>query len=337
MGFPGKYNNIVIIFIVILIITFFIIHNQEQDNLYSESKFLMDTSVTIKFYANKKQSASIIQETFKVMENWAVILDRFNRDSVIYRINNNAGIRPVKVSVEVFRLLQLTVDYARLSDGAFDPTVAPLIDLWGFGKEKQKVPKQEDIHKTFKRIGYNKIKFNQEENTIYLPAGMELDLGAVAKGFIIDQGIDKLRELGVKSAYINGGGNIRVIGTKITGAPWHIGIRKPRQNAIYNQYKLELNQGSVATSGDYERYFVENGKRYSHLIDARTGYQARDFQAVTIYAPEALVADILSTVVFISGKEKGKQIINKLDGIEGLLVSEDNIWLSSHFEALLAN
>ena len=153
---------------------------------------------------------------------------------------------------------------------------------------------------------------------------MKVDLGGMAKGFIVDKGIETLGETGIESAFINAGGNIRVLGPKYEDRPWHIGIRKPQQKGeIFSKHIIALKEGSVATSGDYERYFTVAGRRYSHLIDPRTGYQARGMQSVTIYAPDALSADILSTAIFIMGQDKGQKLINKMPSIEGFMVEDE--------------
>ena len=351
MGFPGSWKkyiviSIILIFLVIIAGGVSYLRNGrvkfllwEREGIYSQQEFMMDTIVTVKIADTKSRSEPALTETFHEMRRWADQLDRFKPTSVISRINHSQG-KPVKVTEEVIYLLKQTREYSRISKQAFDPTIAPLIELWGFGQEKQRVPEAEEINQLLLKTDYRQLILNPADNTVLLPAGMSLDLGGAAKGFVVDQGVKKLLALGIKSAYINAGGTIRVIGNKAPGQCWSIGIRKPqiaeegKGSAYFDNYIVKLNQGSLATSGDYERYFIEEGVRYSHLLDPRTGYPVRELKSATIYAEQALLADILSTAVFVLGWQQGQELINSLPGIEGFLVRDGEVWSSEGFTDL---
>lgn len=334
MVFRGK-KKYVIITIIILTLSILLFYNRNRrEELYSQSEFFMDTLVTIKV-KDKPGAKKAVDRSFTVMKEWSAKLDRYNEHSVVNTVNRN-GVNGVRVSDEIMSLFVKAERYYRLSGGAFDITVAPLLDIWGFGKQEQRVPKAELIAQTLANINFQKMVVNYSKNLIYLEEDMKIDLGGMAKGFVVDRGIKSLQEDGIKSAFINAGGNIKVLGPKYKNRPWNIGIRKPRKKGeIFRDHIIGLKKGSVATSGDYERYFIEDGKRYSHLIDPRTGFPVRGMQSVTIYAPDALTADILSTAVLIMGWNEGQMLINSLPEIEGFMVeNEDNIWFSKGFREL---
>ncbi|ACL70177.1 FAD:protein FMN transferase [Halothermothrix orenii] len=334
MGFPGKYFLRVIILFILLIIAVIMVKLFARPEIISRTDYFMDTTVTIKV-VKQPGAGDIIEEALSYMKEKADRFDRFNPESDISVINRNSG-QAVKVNEDTVELLRYSLKYARMSQGAFDPTVAPLMDLWGFSKNrKNRVPSPGEIKGVLSRVGYDRIEIYRS-NQVYLPPGMAIDLGGLAKGYVVDEGIKFLRDNGIKAGMINAGGNIRVTGVKSPGIPWKFGIRDPEDRGqILKGYIINLKRGSLATSGDYERFFVANGHRYSHLLDPRTGYPGSDLQSVTIYAPTALEADILSTAVFIMGWERGRELIEKIPDVEGLMIKNDQIWLSKGFRELI--
>ena len=324
------------IFLIIIVGLIYSLYNNKRNQLYTDKIYLMDTLVEIKV-SSEHNAKNTVQETFNIMEEWEKKLDRYNENSIIAEINSK-GENGVYVSSELITFFQKVVKYAKMTEGAFDPTIAPLIDLWGFGEGENGVPEKAEIEQALKLIDYNNIKIDEKAQKIYLPKKQKIDLGAVAKGFIIDKAYEFLKKEGLNNFFINAGGNIRVSGiNKIENRPWTIGIRKVRNNnEIYNNYILEITDGAIATSGDYERYFIKNNKRYSHLIDSRTGYPARGIQGITIYAPDAFTADILSTANFILGWDKAKNHIKNSAGIAGFIVRKGEIWYSDNFKEFFA-
>ena len=337
MEFPGKNKKAIgIIIILILIVSGLYLNyfRDRKDRLYTKIEYFMDTRVMIKV-AKKPGVEKDVKDTFQEMKKWSKKLDRYDAVSTISKINETN--KYVEVSPDIFSLVKMCYNYSELSNGAFDITISPLLDLWGFGKGDYRIPLEQELNRCLTLVNYKEIKFDENNNRIFLPKNMSLDLGGAAKGFIIDKGIKKLKRNGYKSIYINAGGNIRVVGKKITeDTPWKIGIKKPNDtNQIFEQYIVNVSTGSLATSGDYERYFTRDGKRYSHLIDPRTGHQSSELESVTIYAPTALQADILSTTVFIMGNKEGKDLIRNSPEIEGFLVNGDELWSSEGFKKLV--
>jgi len=338
MECPGKMKKKIAIIIILLIITislFLILQQSEnKEKLYTKKIFVMDTTVEIKVISENNAN-DIISESIKIMEDWNKRLDRYNNNSVISKINNN-GKAGVEVSSEMIKLFLSLKEYAKLTEGNFDPTIAPLIDIWGFGEGDNKIPDKNDIKSALQLVNYNDIKIDKGKNKIYLPEESKIDLGAVAKGFIIDKVYEYLKENNIDNFFINAGGNIRVSGLNtLKNRKWTIGIRKPRSNnQIYEDYILEISKGAIATSGDYERYFIKENKRYSHLLNPNTGYPARELQSVTIYSSNAISADILSTALFIMGWDKARKEIKKYENIAGLLIKDGEIWYSEDFKEI---
>ncbi|MDR0402011.1 MAG: FAD:protein FMN transferase [Treponema sp.] len=254
-------------------------------------------------------------------------------DSEVSRINRAAGLVPVPVSRELFIVLERALYFAEASDGAFDPTIGPLVTLWGIGGDNPQVPGREAIDAARALVNWKELELKRETGqgagqtaetaagTAFLRRpGMALDLGAIAKGFAADELVKILREAGTKGAVIDLGGNIYVYGTKPRIGPffsrsggtakWRVGIQNPLDDrGAYAGY-VEVDESSVVTSGVYERFFVEDGKRYHHILDTRTGFPVENgLLAVTITSPSSMDADALSTAVFALGREKGGVLV----------------------------
>ena len=337
-----KKKIAIITILLIIFISLLVSLNQteKKDELYTKKDFLMDTTVEIKVISEKNANNGnkVISETLEIMREWDRKLNRYNENSLISKINNK-GNKGVKVSDEIINFFKELKRYGKLTEGNFDPTIAPLIDLWGFGKENTRIPAENDIKSLLKLVDYNDIKIDEKKNIIYLPKKSKIDLGSAAKGFIIDKAYKNLKKNNIENFFINAGGNIRVSGMNIVeNRLWSIGIRKPRaNNQVYKDYILEISKGAVSTSGDYERYFIKDNKRYSHLIDPKTGYPARDLQSVTVYTSTALRADVLSTALFIMGWNKAKEKIKNSEDIAGFLIKDGEIWYSEDFEGKFSN
>jgi thiamine biosynthesis lipoprotein len=265
-------------------------------------------------------------------------------DSEVSRINRAAGIAPVPVSPELFTVLERALYFAEASDGAFDPTVGPLVDLWGIGGDYPKVPDGKEIEAALALVNWKDLELSGGTGpdvsetkglvTAFLRRrGMALDLGAIAKGFAADELVKILREEGTKSAVIDLGGNIYVYGTRPRVrsflpkagevVKWRVGIQNPLDDrGAYAGY-LELDEASVVTSGVYERFFIEDGKRYHHILDTRTGFPVENgLLAVTITAASSMDADALSTAVFALGREKGSALA-EANGAGAIFIFED--------------
>lgn len=308
---------------------------------YSSDQFLMDTLVSIKAYG--KDLASVkeaVAASYREMHRIAELADGFPqpgtaayRSSDVCRINEQAGIKPVRVDSDILAMLLLAKKYNELSNGAIDVTIGPVMDLWGFGGNNPHVPASDKISKALALVNCKDLVVNEQAGTVFLRrAGMKLDLGAVAKGYATEKALQVLKKHGIKKALLDAGGNIRVLGSNLRNSPWRIGVKDPRKsNAIIAVIPLE--DASAVTSGDYYRYFEEDGKRYHHILDPRTGYPASRNMTVTVVAKDAGLADILSTVFFVLSPDKAMEMAGRIPGVELLLITADKNVL--HTPALL--
>jgi thiamine biosynthesis lipoprotein len=220
--------------------------------------------------------------------------------------------------------VQTAQHYSQLSEGAFDITIGPLVNLWGIGK-KEEVPSQAAIDSTKVLIDYRKLQIGASAGTIGLPEmGMSIDLGAIAKGYAGDEAARIFKEYGVKNGIISLGGNVVVVGTRPDGKPWRVGIQNPFKPIGNYAAVVEETDKTVVTSGTYERYFIKDGKRYHHILDPSTGYPADNgLASVSIIADKSIDADALSTTVFLLGPEKGMGLVDDLPNVECIMITND--------------
>lgn len=288
---------------------------------YRESRFAMDTVVDVIAYG--PQAAAAVQAAWQEMTRLDGLLDCYKPDSEVARINQAAGGAPVLVSEDTFRVIAQAVEIARLTDGAFDPTIGPVTQLWGIGKKGDYVPPDAAIAQAVRLVDYHRVELDPNRRTVRLAVpGMALDLGGIAKGYILDRMAMILREHGVTAALINGGGDIRVIGTKPDGMPWRIGIQDPRHpDGISARLTLDK-WTTVTTSGDYQRYFERDGVRYHHIFDPRTGRPTRTMPSVTILAGEG-AGDIPSSAIMVMGRERGITFLQQFPGVAAVFVDYD--------------
>ena len=201
-----------------------------------------------------------------------------------------------------------------------------LISLWGFGTGEYKVPTDEEIAAALKTVDYRRVEIDKAKKRVRIPAGTVLDLGGIAKGYIVDEARRFLAQNRMQRAIVNAG-DISVIGSVLMG-PLACWVQNPDDHRRFAVIPLQNN--SVVTSGDYQRYFVQDGERWHHILDPRTGYPARGIRSVTIVTEKAAVADALSTAVFVLGLERGSALVEKLPGVEAIIVtSDDDVWISS--------
>jgi FAD:protein FMN transferase len=323
-GKSRKYGLAAVLVLFVLLIMFIVYRGAAANEQSVYYRTTMDTLVELRFKATPSSKPDLIAEkTFTEMENLEVLLSRSLSSSEVRVINREAGEEPVPVEPETYQLVLQSLEYAGLSGGAFDPTIGPLIDLWGFLGQEYRLPGDVEIEAVLPLIDHGMVEINPDKKTVFLPRkGMALDLGGIAKGYIIDRAVDFLIDLGVKSAFINAGGDIMLLGPGPENGPWRIGIRHPRkENRVIAVLNLE--SGAVVTSGDYERAFTVNDMNYHHLLDPDTGYPARSLASVTVVAETATAADALSTALFILGVEEGLKLIDKVPGTEVVFITTD--------------
>jgi thiamine biosynthesis lipoprotein len=289
----------------------------------SRTEFLLGTSCTLTLYESGQDKAA--QAAFSRIKE---IEDRMsaNKDGTeLAAVNAQAGIAPQKVSPDTFFVIGKALEIARLTGGALDPSIGPLVKLWGIGTDKARVPSPEEIAAARALVDYSKVKLDKDSQTAYLPVkGMRLDLGAVAKGYAADEAVRILKEGGVARALIDLGGNIYAMGRKKDGSAWRIGIQDPDKDRGSYMGIMSLAEGSLVTSGGYERYFEDKGERYHHILDAKTGYPARSgLKSVTIVSGSSILADCMSTAVFVLGPEKGFALADGMAGLGAVLLDDD--------------
>ena len=291
----------------------------------------MDTFIKIKVFAkSKSQAQEATTKAFQEFKRIELLTNRFPekgtseyRKSEIIKINNEAAGQPVPVSKEVFEMLSLAKKYSAETGGAFDVTIGPIMDLWGFGKDKNTVPDEKMLKKALSLVDFNKIVLDEKRHTVFLEQkNMSIDLGGIAKGYATEKAGQVLKELGIKKAIINAGGNIYTIGEREKGLPWKIGIQDPREaDKVYAV--LNLRDQVAVTSGDFQRFFEVNGKRYHHLLDPKTGKPAEKLMSVTVVAKNSTIADILSSAFFVLGLEKSNAYLEQHSDIQAVFVTPD--------------
>ena len=288
---------------------------------YKDTQFLMDTVMEITAYGDNKEEA--VKEAFKEIKHIHELSDNFDEHSQVSQVNQMAGQQPVKVDHELIRMIQRANELSDRLDGTFDVTIGPLTDLWGIGRKGDYVPSQEEIEQVLPLVNYHLLEVNQQENTLYLPKkGMKLDLGGIAKGYAVDRAIEILKAQGIKSALINAGGDARVSGGRPDGTPWRIGVQHPRNTEGVIAKLALTGWDNMETSGDYQRFIVSKGVRYSHILDPRTGRQPQGTISVTLVGNSSTDDDIFSTALFILGPEKGMEKIKDFPGAEAIFVDE---------------
>ena len=294
------------------------------------SEFVLGTVCTIAIHDGK--SAGVMENAFTAVREIDRRMSLHRPESEINAVNGEAGRTAVSVSDDTFSVVRRAVAFSSLSGGAFDPTVGPLVRLWGIGTDNPRVPAAAEIAAALPLVDARRILLLEEGRKILLrDMGMAIDLGGIAKGFAADRAVAILSENGVSSALLDFGGNIFAMGTKRGGKPWRIAVQDPREERGSFIGVVPVIGKAVVTSGTYERYFVEDGTRYHHILDTGTGYPVRNGLAgVTIVADTSMTADALSTAVFALGLSEGLELVNDYDGVEAIIVDTGNrIYLSS--------
>lgn len=327
-------NKVILILISILLVSVFLggCKKEEDKEPLSKTDFMMDTVMTIKLYDEKNEE--ILDKAFQRIKEIEGKMSTTIEDSDVSKINKNAGKTPVKVDDEVYKVLVRAKYFAELTDGAYEPTIGPLVDLWDIRNEgknnKHDIPSKEDIEKALNKVDYKKLELLEDNKVFLKEEGMRLDLGGIAKGYAADEIKRILKENGVNSAIVDLGGNIYAVGSKAQDEYWKIGIQNPKGQRGSYAGIMEVKDSSVVTSGDYERYVEVDGKKYHHIIDSKTGYPSdNELSAISIIAKSSTDSDALSTALFVLGREKSEEVLKKLEGIEVIYITKsDNIYIS---------
>lgn len=307
--------------------------NNSSSEPLSKTELVIGTVCTIKIY-DKKDSA-ILDEAFAKLSQLEDILSINKENTELDEVNENAGIKPIKVSADTMTVVKEGLEFSKLSKGALDITVGPLVKLWGIGTDNHRLPSEEEINEAKALVNYENVEIDENNNTIYLKEkGMIIDLGAIAKGYAADEVVKILKANGVSSAIVDLGGNIFTVGEKIDGSPWKVGVQNPEEARNDTIGFVSVKNKSIVTSGVYERYFTENGKNYHHILNPETGYPyENDILGVSIISDISIDGDSLSTTLFALGVEEGLKLINSLDGVDAIFITKDHsLYLSEHFK-----
>lgn len=330
-----KFIRISILFVVFMFSLFLIGCTNEKSNEgkgteYEKTEEILGTVVTGKVYG--KNSKEALEEAFIRAKDIEKVMSAKLSDSELTKVNENAYEKEVKISKDLYFVIEKALYYSELTEGAFDLSIGKLIDLWGIGTDNEKIPQEEEINLLKGKKNYKNIVLNKEESTIrFLNEDIKLDLGAIAKGYAADEMkkiiCDKYK---IEKGILNLGGNVMTIGSKNENEKWKLGITNPL-NTEEVLAVVKVQEKTVVTSGNYERYFIKDNVRYHHILNPDTGYPAEEgVISTTIITKNSIDADALSTATYILGKDKGLKLIESIDGIEGIFVdNEGNITKTS--------
>lgn len=290
------------------------------------SRFDISVVVNDSLEANKyiEMAISEITRIEKLISSW-------DKNSQTSNIIKNAGIQPVKVDKELYKLIERAIAISKLTDGAFDISYASMDEIWRFDGSMKIMPSKEKITNSVSKVGYQNIILDKENQTVFLKLiGMKIGFGGIGKGYAADKAKKLLISKGVKAGIINASGDMNTWGKQPNGDDWKVAITNPlNKNKAFAM--LPISNGAVVTSGNYEKYVTFNNKRYTHIIDPRTGYPSNGIISVSVFAPKAELADALATSIFVMGIDVGINRINQLEHIECIIIdSEGKIYTSKN-------
>ncbi|MGR3218665.1 MAG: FAD:protein FMN transferase [Candidatus Anammoxibacter sp.] len=321
--------------------------------LHKKTVYTMGSLMDISIYEKDDEKVNrVIEMAFDEVKRLDKLMSNYKRDSELSRINMEAVNGYTACDSELLDLIEQSIQYSRKTNGAFDITVYPLVNLWGFygnsvGKITGYMPNESELQAILPAVSYKNIKIlhivstdSKEGSLSFKNKKTQIDLGAIGKGYAVDKVVEVFRNEGIKSALVNFSGNIYALGVPPERESWAIGLKDPFDagNDVMGSFKIR--DKAVATSGDYERFFVRDNIKYSHIIDPRTGRPVSGMLSVTIVCETATMADALSTGVFVLGHEKGIELIERLDGVEGIIIFENreskiSIKISTGFKDIL--
>lgn len=315
---------IVIIATIILAISLVSCTKEDSNEQLSRTELFMGTTVKVTLYDHA--SEKLLDDVFKRVAEVEDLLSINKEGTEIGLLNENAGIKAVKLSDFSYDLVKKAVEYSRVSNGGYDVSIGPLVKLWSIGLPEANVPSEEDIKEAIKKIDYTKIKMNDSTNEVFLTEkGMMIDLGSIAKGYIADDIARILKENKVERAIIDLGGNIYAMGSKDKDHKWKIGIQNPFEDRGDVVGTIEVANKSVVTTGIYERFIEEDGVKYHHILNPKTGYPYEtDIAGVTIVSDKSVDGDALSTLVFTKGLDEGLKFVEELEGVDAIFIMNDN-------------
>jgi thiamine biosynthesis lipoprotein len=310
----------------------------EQTRTHRINRPMMGTLVEVVWRSAKAEDGSeAVRTILDRMEALSSRMSLYDPASEVVEINKAAGRRPVKVSHELLDLIEKALSLSRRTGGAFDVTVGSVEAAWGDIQREGggRLPGEQSLREALDRVGYERVRVDRERMTVFLEQDeMRLDLGGIAKGYLVDRAMAWLEESGIPNALVNAGGDIRVSGTA-ESPPWRVGLQDPFEGGRLLG-ALSVERGAVVTSGTYERYFEREGKRFHHIMDPATGRPVEGLASVTVVAEEAFLADALATAVMVKGRQEGISMLGLFPGARSVLVERDGtIWIAEALKEAL--
>jgi thiamine biosynthesis lipoprotein len=297
-------------------------HTSNPSDLFKYHQVAMGTVIEITLIADDEEAANKASlQAFQEIKRIETLMSPWLDSSDVTRINRSAGKERVKVSPETFEVIQKAQEISELSEGGFDITIGPLTELWRKARKKKIPPSIEEVKEKLGLVNFKNIETDQEGKVFLKKKDMAIDLGGIAKGYAVDRAFELLKSLGYRNLIINAGGDLRVGGLK-NNQPWSIGIQNPRESQKLLA-RISVSDMAVATSGDYERFFNYEGKRYHHIFNPKDGFPTEGCQSVTIVTKDCITADGLATAVFVLGAEKGYSLCQKLEGVDCIIVDKE--------------
>jgi thiamine biosynthesis lipoprotein len=311
-----------------LVLTFSACRPSRHDDvpLIERARLSMGSELRLTAAANDETAANrAFEAVFREFDRLEALMSTWRASSDVSRLNAAAGDHPVQVSAEVREVLEIARQVSEWTDGTFDVTFGALADLWKFDHDQDNtIPDASTVSRRLSLVNYRDLVIDNAAGTAFLRRkGMRAHLGGIGKGYAVDRAADLLRRGGIRNFMIQAGGDLYVGGTR-GNRPWRLGIRDPRGPVDSSFATIELSDGTFSTSGDYERFFIKDGRRYHHILDLRTGEPARLCRSVTLVTAKAVIADALAKGVFILGPEAGMAVIERQPGVEGVIVGADN-------------
>ncbi|MCC3144042.1 FAD:protein FMN transferase [Halanaerobium sp. Z-7514] len=321
-----------IFLLVIVISSFLIITGCGRDSgadiqSAEDNSFIMNTLVQMRAHGENAEIA--VEESMDRIREIEYLMSRTLEASEVSQINDNPG-EFIEISEETQKVIAESLYFAELSSGKFDPSIGPIVDLWGIGTEEARVPSQAEIEEVLEFVDYNNLEIEDNRARV-TKEGVKIDLGGIAKGYAADEVREIVKKHDVPSAFINIGGNVLVVGNNVDGSKWRIGIQDPRRGRGNVMAIVESKDQTIVTSGDYERYFEEDGEHYHHIFDPESGYPARTgLLSVTIITDLSLDADALSTIAYVKGLEAGMKFVEDIADVDAMFITEElDVHLSS--------
>ena len=285
---------------------------------YTGERAIMGTRITVELWGEDQvEAVRNIERVMQEMQRVDALMSTYKPTSQVSLVNADAAKRPITVDADLFGLLQTSLDYSKMTEGAFDITYASVGYLYDYRKGIK--PTDAQIAAALPAVSYRHVVLDPDKRTVrFTQPGVRIDLGGIAKGWAVDQGIEILKKAGVQRAMVTAGGDTRIIGDRF-GKPWMVGIRDPREEGKVI-VRIPLEDEAMSTSGDYERFFEENGVRYHHILEPASGKPARAVRSVTVIAPTATRTDGLSKTIFVLGIQKGMEVLDRLGDVDAIAI-----------------